>query len=101
MSEAPLAVGAPKLLELDKEDVKAVRTFLPGKVLGRTAALLALVVLVLGFAGTVDVALEKFLGFALEPTWLKNALLIGIPVLVVGAQIAAEWRANRQREAAA
>jgi hypothetical protein len=43
MSEALTAVtGSTKLLELDKKDVEAVRSFLPGKVLGRTAALLAL-----------------------------------------------------------
>jgi hypothetical protein len=36
-----------KLLPLDKEDVKAIRSFLPGKLVGRLAALLALVGLVL------------------------------------------------------
>jgi len=101
MGEAStLTAGSPKLLELDKADVQAVRSFLPGKVLGRTAALLALVVLVLGFAGTVDVGLERFLGFPLEPRWLKYALLIGIPVLIVGAQIVAEWHAERKRRQA-
>jgi len=102
MGEASsVAAGAPKLLELDKEDVKAVRSFLPGKVLGRTAALLALGVLCLVFAGTFDVALERFLGFALEPPGLKYAVLIGLPVLIVGAHIAAEWQAERKRRAAA
>jgi hypothetical protein len=61
MGEAStLAQESPKLLTLDKADVKAIRSFLPGKVLGRTAALLALVVLVLGFATSVDVGLERF-----------------------------------------
>ncbi len=102
MGEASsVAPGSPKLLELDEKDVEAVRSFLPGKVLGRTAALLALVVLLLGFAGTFDVALERFLGFALEPPWLKYAVLIGLPVLIVVAQIAAEWQAERKRRAAA
>ena len=55
--------------------------------LGRTAALLALIVLVLGFAGSLDVAVEKFLGFPLEPPSLKYAVLIGLPILIVGAQI--------------
>jgi chloramphenicol 3-O-phosphotransferase len=101
MGEAPsVAASTPKLLELDKRDVEAVRSFLPGKVLGRTAALLALVVLVLGFAGSLDVAVEKFLGFPLEPPWLKYAVLIGLPVLIVGAQIVAEWQAERQRKQA-
>jgi hypothetical protein len=92
MGEAStLAQESPKLLTLDKADVKAIRSFLPGKVLGRTAALLALVVLVLGFATSVDVGLERFLGFPLEPRWLKQILLFGIPILIVGAQIFAEW----------
>ena len=101
MSEAPtVAAGSPKLLELDKKDVEAVRSFLPGKVLGRTAPLLALVVLVLGFAGSLDVGLERFLGFPLEPRWLKYSVLIGLPVLIVGAQILAEWQAERKRKQA-
>jgi hypothetical protein len=51
MGEAPgVAAGTQKMLELDKKDVEAVGSFLPGKVLGRTAALLALGVLVLGLA---------------------------------------------------
>ena len=53
------SVGSPKLLELDRADIQAVRSFLPGKVLGRSAALLALVLLVLGYAGSLDVALEE------------------------------------------
>jgi hypothetical protein len=101
MGEAStLAQETPKLLTLDKADVKAIRSFLPGKVLGRTAALLALVVLVLGFATSVDVGLERFLGFPLEPRWLKQTLLFGIPVLIVGAQIFAEWRAEQSRRRA-
>jgi hypothetical protein len=101
VNEAPtVAAGSPKLLELDKRDVEAVRSFLPGKVLGRTAALLALVVLVLGFAGSLNVGLERFLGFPLEPAWLKYTVLIGLPVLIVGAQIIAEWHAERKRKQA-
>jgi hypothetical protein len=101
MGEAStLAQEPPKPLTLDKADVRAIRSFLPGKVLGRTAALLALVVLVLGFAGSVDVGLQRILGFPLEPRWLKHTLLFGIPVLIVGAQILAEWRADRSRRQA-
>ena len=36
-----LGIQLPKLPELDKDDLKAVRSFLPGKLLSRTAALLA------------------------------------------------------------
>jgi hypothetical protein len=56
------SVGSPKLLELDRADIQAVRSFLSGKVLGRSAALLALVLLVLGYAGSLDVALEEARG---------------------------------------
>ncbi len=101
MGEAPTeAHEQPKLLALDKADVRAIRSFLPGKVLGRTAALLALVVLVLGLAGSLDVAIERFLGFSLEPPWLKQTLLFGIPVLIVIVQIVAEWQAERKRRQA-
>ena len=101
MSEASTpAHESPKLLTLDKADVRAIRSFLPGKVLGRTAALLALVVLVLGFATSVDVGLQNVLGFPLEPPWLKHTLLFEIPVLIVGVQILAEWHADRSRRQA-
>jgi Leucine-rich repeat (LRR) protein len=101
MGEASTAANeAPKLLTLDKADIRAIRSFLPGKVLGRTAALLALVVLVLGFATSVDVGLERFIDIPLEPPWLKHTLLLGIPLFVVGAQILAEWHAERGRHQA-
>ena len=57
-------------------------------------------VLVLGFAGLVNVGVEQFLGFPLGPPWLKNTLLFGIPVLIVAAQMLAEWQAERKRRAA-
>ena len=73
---------------------------MPGKVLGRTTALLALVVLVLGFARSLEVAVEQFFDFPLETPWLKYTVLIGLPVLVVVAQILAEWAAERKRKQA-
>ena len=98
MGDAPtVAAVSPKLLELDKEDVNAIRSFLPGRILGRTAALLALGVLCLRFHELFNVGMGQFIGFQLEPRWLKNTLLFGIPVLIVGAQIAAEWAAERKR----
>jgi hypothetical protein len=56
-----LKLEIPKLPELDKDDVNAIRSFLPGKLLGRTAALLSLVALVLGFAGGVKIGLFHLL----------------------------------------
>jgi hypothetical protein len=79
-----VAAVSPKLLELDKEHVNAVRSFLPGKILGRTAALLALGVLCLRFHELFNVGIGQFIGFQLQPRWLKNTLLFGIPVLIVG-----------------
>jgi hypothetical protein len=65
--------------------------------LGRPAALLALGVLCLRFHELFNVGIGQFIGFQLEPRWLKNTLLFGIPVLIVGAQIAAELAAERKR----
>jgi hypothetical protein len=65
--------------------------------LGRTAAVLALGVLCLRFHELFNVGIGQFIGSQLEPRWLKNTLLFGIPVLIVGAQIAAEWAAERKR----
>jgi hypothetical protein len=95
-----LGLAVPKLPELDQLDVKAVRSFLPGKVLGRTAALLSLVLLVLGFAGAVDQGLTHLLGVDLRPTpWLHYGLLIGVPLLAGIAQLAVEWHAEQGRRA--
>jgi hypothetical protein len=44
----------PKLPELDKRDVEAIAGTLPGKLLGRTAALLALLALVLGWLALTE-----------------------------------------------
>jgi hypothetical protein len=87
----------PQLPQLDKRDIEAVRNFLPGKVLGRTAALLSLVLLVLGFVGAVDWMLEQHLGVNLRSMpWVRAALLGGLPLLAVTTQAALEWRAERQ-----
>jgi hypothetical protein len=101
MGEAPsAATGLPKLPELDKDDLKAVRSFLPGKVLSRTTALLALGVLFLGFFELFNFGIGQLPGFQIEPPWLKYVVLIGLPVLIVGAQIFAEWSAERKRRQA-
>ncbi len=96
------AVGIqfPKLPDLDKEDIKAVRSFLPGKALGRLAAVLAVGAPVLLFAGLVDRGL-KLLDVDLSPTpwWLRYGLLFGLPLLVVISQLVVEWHAERARRA--
>jgi Leucine-rich repeat (LRR) protein len=99
VSEA-LGVPLPKLPRLDKEDVKAIRRFLPGKLLSRTAALLSLVLLVLGSTTAVDQALQKLLDINLSATpWLRFGLLLGLPLLAVSSQLVIEWRAERDRRA--
>ncbi len=88
----------PRLPQLDRRDIEAVRNFLPGKVLGRTAALLSLLLLVLGLAGSVDWMLEQRLGIHLQTMpWLRATVLGGVPLLVVATQVMLEWQAERQR----
>src|SRR5450432_3337642 len=87
----------PKLPELDKEDIKAIRGFLPGKLLSRTAALMSLMVLVLAFAGLADQGL-KLLDVDLKSTpWPRFGLLFGLPMLAVLSQLANEWRSGHER----
>jgi hypothetical protein len=92
-----VGIQLPKLPELDKADIQAVRSFLPGKLLSRTAALLALAVLVLGFAGLVDLGLKRLLGLNVSLPWLYYGLLFGLPLLAVASQLVVEWRAENGR----
>jgi hypothetical protein len=88
----------PQLMKLlDKADIKAVRSFLPGKALGRLAALLALVLVVLEAFGVVDSTLRNQFHVTLRPAWLYNTLLLGLPLLVVAVQLVVEGRAERNR----
>ena len=95
-----LSIPVPKLPELDKDDIKAVRSFLPGKLLSRGAALLALAVLVLSFAGLVDQGLKRLLDVDLSSTpTLHYTLLFGLPLFAVAFQLLVEWRAEHRRRA--
>jgi hypothetical protein len=87
----------PKLPEINKADIEAVRTFFPGKLLGRTAALLSLVLLVLGWVYGVDKALRKLFEIEPSPMWLWYGLLIGVPAAIVACQLVIEWQAARSR----
>ncbi len=99
-STEAFGIRIPKLPELNREDIKAVRAFLPGKLLGRTAALLSLALVVLGFAVPLDVSLKQGLGIDLSQSpWTHYGLLFGLPILVVALQCAVEWRAEQSRRA--
>jgi hypothetical protein len=89
-----LGISLPKLPD---EAVKAIRGSLLGKVLGRTAALLSLVLLVVGSAGAVKLSLGKSLNIELSPPWLNYVLLLGLPFLVVAVQLVVEWHAAQIR----
>jgi Leucine-rich repeat (LRR) protein len=94
-----LTVEIPKLPKLDKDDLKAIRSFLPGKLLGRAAALLSLLLLVLGFVAAVRVGVRQIPEFEhILPSWAFWVLL-ALCFLAVVAQIVLEWRANRNRVA--
>ena len=76
-----LGVHLSKIPGLDKEDLKAVRSSVPGKLLIRTAGLLWVVLLVLGYAGAVDQGLKRLLDVDLSPTpslqrsyWKRSAV---------------------------
>jgi formylglycine-generating enzyme required for sulfatase activity len=83
-----------KLPQLPEEDVKAIRSFLPGKLLGRTAAILSLVLLVVGFVGAIKLTAD--LTKLVIPIWAYGTL-IGLCFLAVVAQVALEWRSGRTR----
>jgi hypothetical protein len=90
-------IEIPKLPKVSEEDVKAVRSFLPGKLLSRTAALLSLVLLVLGFTYAVGLGIQHFPGLeGVLPLW-AYAAIIGLCSLAVVIQIVLEWRAARDR----
>src|SRR5690349_3251157 len=81
-----LSLELPELPKLDKRDIDAVRNFLPGKLVSRTAALSALVLLALGYIVGIDRAL-KSLGLDLSPSpWLLFALFPGLPLIAVASQ---------------
>ena len=91
-----LGIHIPELPKIDPEDVKAVRGFLPGKLLGRTAAMLSLALVVLVLLDLVDQRLQRLLGVDLSTRpWL--GLLLGFLLLAVASQLAVEWRAKRSR----
>ncbi|MBV8400330.1 MAG: ATP-binding protein, partial [Acetobacteraceae bacterium] len=88
----------PKPPGLAEEDVRAIRGFRPGKLLGRTAVVLSLALLVLGSAAVVDQGLKGLLDATLPlAPWQRLGLLLGLPALVVIAQLCVEWRAERVR----
>ena len=87
----------PKLPQLNEEDVKAVRSFLPGKLLGRTAAILSLVPLILGFLGLVGGG-TKYV-FKVDLPWWGYGILLALALLAVAAQVLSEWLSERNREA--
>jgi hypothetical protein len=89
MAVAPdpsISTALPRIPGLDAAAVKAVRNSLPGKLLGRTAAILATIALVLGFAELTTGRMEN-LGLALSPAWLNSALLIGLSSLIIAVQL--------------
>jgi hypothetical protein len=96
MSDPTSRIPLPELPKLDQRDLDAIRGTLPGKLLGRMAALLAVFLLTLGFAGSVDLGLRQFLAVDLQHTpQLRLIVLFGLPGSVVLLQLLLEWRATR------
>src|SRR5215469_10438917 len=93
-----LGIQLPKLPELDKEDIKAVRSFLPGKLLTRTSTMLAVLAGLFVSAISANVGLRRLLGVTDLPLWV-SAALIGACFLAVIAQVILEWRAKQNQAA--
>jgi hypothetical protein len=91
-----LKLGIPKLPRLDPKDVKAIRSFLPGKLLGRTAAIVSLVPGVAFAVATIKFALDKV--ELPVPIWAYG-LLTGLCFVAVAAQVVQESLAERARRA--
>ena len=88
-----------KLPEIATEDLKAIRGFLPGKLLGRTAALLSLALSLtlayLEYFGPIHgvTAVGEKLGLT-SHSWYQDGVVFGLPFLTVAAQSFNEWRAE-------
>jgi formylglycine-generating enzyme required for sulfatase activity len=89
-----LKLGIPKLPRLDPKDVKAIRSFLPGKLLGRTAAFLSLVSGIALVVAVIKLALDK--AELPVPIWVYGLLTGGCFVAVV-VQVVQERLAERAR----
>ena len=97
MSTETLKFEIPKLPQLDEQDVKAIRSFLPGKLLGRTAAFLSAVLLVLGPVVAIKVSLHQFPDLERAiPAW-AHWVLFGLCFVAVVAQVVQESLAERTR----
>jgi hypothetical protein len=83
-----------KLPQLDKEDVEAIRRFLPGKLLSRICALLLFVLAVVLVLSAIKLTAER--AELPIPIWAYGTL-IGLCFLAVVAQVGLEWRAGRTR----
>jgi hypothetical protein len=94
----------PKLPQPDAESVKAIAGSMPGRLLGRTAALLALLAMVLGWYALVESYLLPSLIIVLRdahPAWFR-VIFLALPPLIVAGQLVSEWvqhrRARRMQE---
>jgi membrane protease YdiL (CAAX protease family) len=91
-------IGIPKLPNIDKAALKAIRGSLTGMVLSRTAALLSLVLLVLGFIVAFRIGVHQIPEFEQYPSWVLWGVLAVLSLAAVAGAIG-EWRAMRRRKA--
>ncbi|UEM20601.1 ATP-binding protein [Skermanella mucosa] len=87
----------PKLPQLDAGHVKAIGGTLPGRLLGRTAALLALVAMVFGWWGLIDSMLPSWAAkLRNDQPELLNGMVFGLPLAIVVLQLGRELFENAQ-----
>src|SRR3954447_6849176 len=92
-----------KLPQPAAEHIRAIGASVPGRLLGRTAALLVLLALLLGWYALAARLLPAPVT-TLQATYpaLFNGVFFGLPLLIVAAQLTNEWlqhrRARRMQE---
>jgi hypothetical protein len=82
----------------DAESVKAIAGSVPGRLLGRTAALLALLAMVLGWYALVESYLLPSWIIVLRdtyPGWFR-IIFLALPPLIVAGQLVSEWAQHRR-----
>ena len=95
MNSTDQHLNLPELPKLDPKDLRIVHATIYGKLLGRTAALLSLVLLVLGFAASSNLTLEQ--GLHIDLGQWKALILFGLPVAAVASHLLLEWRDSCNR----
>jgi len=90
-----LKFGLPELPKLPEEAVKAINGSLPGQFLGRLAALIAAIALLIAFVALAVLGVRHVLGFDLTAHPVLFGAVLVLLALVVVTQQLLEWRGRQ------